>query len=118
MVPWVDSSCRRNTLTEGVAMRAGRRRSDRALRAVLPGSPGRPGVAQRENRRRFWAAIAAGRASEAGAVEAGGSPAGGGRWVRGGGGLPPPTPAASAEPPSGRGLVFAGREESALCRAP
>src|SRR3954451_11891084 len=37
----VDSSGRRNALTEGVAMRAGRRRSDRALRAVLPGSPGR-----------------------------------------------------------------------------
>src|SRR5215210_347543 len=35
---------RRNTLTEGVAMRAGKRRSDRALRAVLPRSPGRPGV--------------------------------------------------------------------------
>src|SRR3954453_2594622 len=52
---WVDSSGGRNTLREGVAMRAGRRRSDRALRAVLPGSPGRPGVAQRENRRRFWA---------------------------------------------------------------
>src|SRR4051812_50069651 len=47
-------------------MRAGRRRSDRALRAVLPGSPGRPGVAQRENRRRFWAAIAAGRAGGGG----------------------------------------------------
>src|SRR3954470_16533421 len=65
---WVDSSGRRNTLTEGVAMRAGSRRSDRALRAVLPGSPGRPGVAQRENRRRFWAAIAAGRSSEAAAL--------------------------------------------------
>src|SRR4051794_41660327 len=104
---WVDSSGRRNTLTEGVAMRAGRRRSDRALRAVLPGSPGRPGVAQRENRRRFWAAIAAGRASEAAAVEGGGSPAGGGPRVRGGGGLPPTTPSPSAQPPPEPGLVVA-----------
>src|SRR3954464_13610912 len=114
---WVDSSGRRNTLTEGVAMRAGRRRSDRALRAVLPGSPGRPGVAQRENRRRFWAAIAAGRAGEAAAIEAGGAAAGGGRWFREAGGMPPTTLAPSAKPPSERYLVFAEREEIALCRA-
>src|SRR4051812_44878357 len=113
----MDSSCRCNTLTEGVAMRAGRRRSDRALRAVLPGSPGRPGVAQRENRRRFWAAIAAGRSSEAAAIEAGVSPAVGGRWFREAGGMPPTTLAPSAKPPSERYLVFAEREEIALCRA-
>src|SRR4051812_33594363 len=105
----VDSSGRRNALTEGVAMRAGRRRSDRALRAVLPGSPGRPGVAQRENRRRFWAAIAAGRSSEAAAIEAGVSPAVGARWFREAGGMPPTTLAPSAKPPSGRYLVFAER---------
>src|SRR5215216_2578961 len=99
---WVDSSGRRNTLTEEVAMRAGRRRSDRALRAVVPRSPGRPGVAQRENRRRFWAAIAAGRSSEAAAIEAG---------------VSPKSLAPSAKPPSGRHLVFAEREEIALCRA-
>src|SRR3954464_3027609 len=114
---WVDSSGRRNTLTEGVAMRAGRRRSDRALRAVLPGSPGRPGVAQRENRRRFWAAIAAGRSSEAAAIEAGVSPAVGARWFREAGGMAPTTLAPSAKPPSERYLVFAEREEIALCRA-
>src|SRR3982751_4181905 len=113
----VDSSGRRNTLTEGVAMRAGRRRSDRALRAVLQGSPGRPGVAQRENRRRFWAAIAAGRSSEAAAIEAGVSPAVGARWVRGAGGVAPARLAPSAKPPSERYLVFAEREEIALCRA-
>ena len=45
-----------------VAM-AGRRRSDRALRAKL-GSPGRPPVARCEDRRRFWTAIAAGQSSE------------------------------------------------------
>src|SRR4051812_39345755 len=57
----LSSSGRRNTCVERVAMRTGRRRSDRALRAVLQWSPGRPGVAQRENRRRFWMAIASGR---------------------------------------------------------
>src|SRR3954464_5583538 len=124
MARTVDSSGRRNTLTEGVAMRAGRRRSDRALRAVLPGSPGRPGVAQRENRRRFWAAIAAGRAGGGGGdegggagIEAGVSPAVGARWFREAGGMPPTTLAPSAKPPSERYLVFAEREEIALCRA-
>ena len=38
---------------------AGRRRSDRALRVKCP-LPGHPGVARREERRRFWALIAAG----------------------------------------------------------
>jgi transposase, IS30 family len=98
-------------------MRTGRRRSDRALRAVLPGSPGRPGVAQRENRRRFWAAIAAGRSSEAAAIEAGVSPAVGARWFREAGGMSPKSLAPSAKPPSGRYLVFAEREEIALGRA-
>jgi IS30 family transposase len=98
-------------------MRTGRRRSDRALRAVLPRSPGRPGVAQRENRRRFWAAIAAGRSSEAAAIEAGVSPAVGARWFREAGGMSPKSLAPSAKPPSGRYLVFAEREEIALGRA-
>src|SRR5689334_5818546 len=108
---------RRNTLTEGVAMRAGKRRSDRALRAVLPRSPGRPGVAQRESRRRFWAAIAAGRSSEAAAIEVGVSPAVGARWFREAGGMPPRIVAPSAKPPSERYLSdtvgeFAGLAES------
>src|SRR6059058_3249656 len=113
----VDSNGCRNTLTEGVAMRTGRRRSDRALRAVLPRSPGRPGVAQRENRRRFWVAIAAGRSSEAAAIEAGVSPAVGARWFREAGGMSPKSLAPSAKPPSGRYLVVAEREEIALGRA-
>src|SRR3954471_1038205 len=108
---------RRNTLTEGVAMRAGKRRSDRALRAVLPRSPGRPGVAQRENRRRFWAAIAVGRSSEAAAIEVGVSPAVGARWFREAGGMSPRIFAPSAKPPSERYLSFAEREELALLRA-
>src|SRR3954471_14422413 len=81
-VYFLGSTSRRNTLTEGVAMRAGRRRSDRALRAVLPRPPGRPGVAQQENRRRVWAAIAAGQSSETAAIEVGVSPAVGPRWFR------------------------------------
>src|SRR5437870_7040444 len=115
--PSLGSRGRRDTLTEGVAMRAGSRRSDRALRAVLPRSPGRPGVAQRENRRRFWAAIAAGRSSEAAAIEAGVSPAVGARWFREAGGMSPKSLAPSAKPPSGRYLVVAEREEIALGRA-
>ena len=90
-------------------MRSGRRRSDRALRAALKRSPGRPGVAQRENRRRFWAAIALGRSSEA-AVEVGVSPAVGARWFREAGGMPPKILAPSSKPPSGRYLSFAERE--------
>src|SRR3712207_2403434 len=98
-------------------MRTGRRRSDRALRAVLKRSPGRPGVAQRENRRRFWAAIALGQSSEAAALEVGVSQAVGARWFREAGGMPPKILAPSSKPPSGRYLSFAEREEIALLRA-
>ena len=41
----------------------GRGRSDRALREKLR-SPGRPPVARREDRRRFWALIATGLSSQ------------------------------------------------------
>src|SRR4051794_21873607 len=68
-------------LDEGVAMGTRKRRSDRAGRGILR-SPGRPGVARRENRRRFWAAIAAGVGGGGGAGRAGGLP-GGGRVVCG-----------------------------------
>src|SRR5215211_5019584 len=88
---WVDSGGRRNTSREGVAMGVGKRRSDRAVRAVLRRSPGRPGVARREHRRRFWAAIAAGLPSEDAAAGVGVSPAVGARWFREAGGMPPST---------------------------
>src|ERR671927_1425555 len=114
---WADSSGRRNTSTEEVAMRSGRRRSDRARRAVLQRSPGRPGLAQRENRRRFWAAIALGRSSEAAAMEVGVSQAVGARWFREAGGMPPKIFAPSSKPRSERYLSFAEREEIALWRA-
>lgn len=57
------------------------RRSDRSGRAPLR-SPGRPPSAQREDRQRFWAAIATGQASEDAASMADVSPAVGTRWFR------------------------------------
>src|SRR5687767_2078334 len=93
-----------------------RRRSDRSGRGVLC-SPGRPGVARREDRRRFWTAIAAGQFSEDAALGAGVSPAVGARWFRAAGGMPPATLAPAAKPPSGRYLSFADQEEIALWRA-
>jgi transposase, IS30 family len=93
-----------------------RRRSDRSGRGALR-SPGRPPVARREDRRRFWAAIAAGRASEDAAVDAGVSPAVGVRWFRQAGGMPPSHLSRSSKPLSGRSLSFTEREELALLRA-
>jgi IS30 family transposase len=89
-----------------------RRRLEAAGRGPMR-SPGRPPVARREGRRRFWAAIARGLSSEDAAVEAGVSPAVGTRWFREAGGMRPITRA----PVSGRYLSFAGREEIAILRA-
>src|SRR5207247_6215024 len=77
-------------LEEEVAMKVNRwkRQSDRSGRAPLP-SPGRPTVAGREERRRFWAAIAAGLSSEDAAAAANVPQAVGARWFRKAGGLPP-----------------------------
>jgi IS30 family transposase len=95
---------------------AGRRRSDRALRAKFP-SPGRPGVARREDRRQFWALIAAGQSSWDAAIGVGLSEAVGSRWFREAGGMPPSTLGRSSKALSGRYLSFADREEVALWRA-
>ena len=92
-----------------------RRRSDRSGRAPLF-SPGRPVVAGRDQQRRFWAAIAAGMASEDAAVQAGMSQAVGTRLFRKAGGMPPAMFRPSAKPLSGRYLSFAEREEIALLR--
>ena len=73
-------------------------------------SPGRPSVARREDRQRFWAAIARGLSSEDAAVEAGVSAAVGVRWFREGGGMS----LVKQAPLSGRYLSFAEREEIAL----
>src|SRR4051812_32535950 len=92
-----------------VAM-AGRRRSDRALRAKFP-SPGRPGVARREDRRQFWALIAAGQSSWDAAIGVGLSEAVGSRWFREAGGMPPSTLGRSSKPLSARYLSLSEREE-------
>ena len=92
-----------------------RRRSDGSGRAPLF-SPGRPVVAGRDEQRRFWAAIAAGMASEDAAVGAGMSQAVGTRLFRKAGGMPPAMFRPSAKPLSGRYLSFAEREEIALLR--
>jgi Helix-turn-helix domain len=89
-----------------------RRRSDRAGRPQMR-SPGRPMVARREDRQRFWAAIRRGLSSEAAAGEAGVSPAVGTRWFRDSGGMP----SISMAPVSGRYLSFAEREEIAILHA-
>jgi transposase, IS30 family len=93
-----------------------RRRSEGAGRAKLR-SPGRLSVGRYEERRRFWAAIAAGRSSEDAAVGAGVSPAVGTRWFREAGGMAASHLMPSAPPPSGRYLAFTDREQIALWRA-
>jgi IS30 family transposase len=84
----------------------------RAMRGQM-WSPGRPSTARREDRIRFWKAIACGLSSEDAAVEAGVSSAVGARWFRQAGGMPPIT----LVPVSGRFLSFSEREEIAILRA-
>ena len=76
-------------------------------------SPGRPSVAQREDRVRFWEAIGRGVSSEDAAGEAGVSPAVGSRWFRQAGGMRP----ISLGAVSGRYLSFGEREEIAVLHA-
>ena len=92
-----------------------RRRLDRSGRAKLR-SPGRPPVGRREDRQRFWAAIAAGCSSEAAAADARVSPVVGVRWFRESGGMPPSHLTLSYPPLSGRYLSFSEREQIALFR--
>ena len=73
-------------------------------------SPGRPSTARREDRVRFWEAIARGVSSGDAAGEAGVSSAVGSRWFRQAGGMPP----ISLGPVSGRYLSFGEREEIAI----
>src|SRR6266511_2085124 len=76
-------------------------------------SPGRPSVARREDRVRFWQSIASGASSEDAAAAAGVSQAVGSRWFRQAGGMPP----ISLAPVSERYLSFAEREEIAILHA-
>src|SRR6266699_1403940 len=89
-----------------------RRRLEAAGRERMR-SPGRPPAGRREERQRFWAAIARGLPSEDAAVVAGVSPAVGTRWFRQAGGMPPITQSAL----SGRYLSLAEREEIAILLA-
>src|SRR4051794_41352063 len=94
---------------------AGRRRSYRALRGKLR-SPGRPPVARREHRRRFWAFIAAGMTSEDAAMEVGVSQPVGTRWFREAGGVAPSHLSHSSKPLSGRDLALSERGQIAFWR--
>jgi IS30 family transposase len=76
-------------------------------------SPGRPSTARRDDRVRFWEAIAVGLSSEDAASEAGVSSAVGARWFRHAGGMPP----LDLAPVSGRYLSFVEREEIAILNA-
>ncbi len=89
-----------------------RQRAIRGLRGQM-WSPGRPSTARREDRVRFWEAIARGSSTDDAAVGTGVSSAVGARWFRHAGGMPPLTLA----PVSGRYLSFAEREEIAILRA-
>ena len=94
----------------------GVRQSSRCTRRPLR-SPGRPPVGRREDRVRFWGAIAQGLYPEAAVAAARVSWVVGARWFRQAGGMPPTHLAPSARPLSGRYLSFVEREQLALLRA-
>jgi len=95
-----------------MARRRNRQREARLYRGQIP-SPGRPTVAWREDRVRFWAAIAGGASTEDAGVEARVSVPVAHRWFRHAGGVNPclvPTV-------SGRYLSFSEREDIAILHA-
>ena len=96
--------------------RTGVRQSSRSTRTPLR-SPGRPPVGRREDRVRFWDAIARGLYPGAAVAAARVSWVVGARWFRQAGGMPPTHLAPTAPPLSGRYLSFAERELLALLRA-
>ncbi len=89
-----------------------RQRTVQLYRGQIP-SPGRPTVAWREDRVRFWAAVARGVQTEDAAEEAGVSAPVAFRWFRHAGGVNP----ALAPSVSGRYLSFSEREDIAIWRA-
>lgn len=89
-----------------------RQRAVQLYRGQIP-SPGRPTVAWRQDRVRFWAAIGHGASSEDAAIEIGVSSAVGARWFRHAGGVSP----SLAPTVSGRYLSFSEREDVAVWRA-
>lgn len=89
-----------------------RQQEIRAMRGHM-WSPGRPSTARREDRVRFWEAIARGASSEDAAHDTGVSMAVGSRWFRQAGGMSP----IKLAPHTGRYLSFPEREEIALLHA-
>jgi IS30 family transposase len=89
-----------------------RQREVQLYRGQIP-SPGRPTVAWRTDRVRFWAAITRGLKTEGAGAEAGVSSPVAYRWFRHAGGVNPSLPATV----SGRYLSFAEREDIAIGRA-
>src|SRR5438132_13130350 len=89
-----------------------RQQAIRSMRGQI-WSPGRPSTARREDRVRFWEAIARGASSEDAAFDAGVSQAVGSRWFRHAGGMPQTSLAAV----SGRYLSFTDREDTATFHA-
>jgi IS30 family transposase len=89
-----------------------RQRAVQLYRGQIP-SPGRPTVAWREDRVRFWAAIARGLKTDEAGVEAGVSSPVAYRWFRHAGGVNPCLPSSV----SGRYLSFAEREDIAIWHA-
>jgi DNA-binding CsgD family transcriptional regulator len=89
-----------------------RQRAVQLYRGQVP-SPGRPTVAWRQDRVRFWVAIGRGAKTEDAAIAAGVSSPVAFRWFRHAGGVNPCLPSAV----SGRYLSFPEREDMALLRA-
>jgi IS30 family transposase len=89
-----------------------KQRRVREYRGQMP-SPGRPSVAWREDRVRFWAAIAGGVLTDEASETAGVSAPVGYRWFRHAGGVNPRL----STTVSGRYLSFVEREDIALLRA-
>ena len=95
------------------AARAKNRQKDvRTYRGQIP-SPGAPTIAWREDRVRFWAAIARGLKSDDAGVEAGVSSPVAYRWFRNAGGVNPCLPPTV----TGRYLSFTEREDIAIWHA-
>jgi hypothetical protein len=97
-------------------MKTRKRSSDRSGRSPLL-SPGRPSVAGRDERRRFWEGIALGLSSEDAAIGVAVPQAVGTRWFRKGGGMPPAMYGRPAAALTGRYLSLAEREDLAILRA-
>jgi hypothetical protein len=113
-VNWADSTGRRNTsIFRRCAVGYGKRQLEvRGYRGQIP-SPGWPTVAWRQDRVRFWAAIAVSAMTEGAAAEAGVSSPVGFRWFRHAGGVNPQLQVTV----SGRYLSSGEREHIALWRA-